>query len=315
MTLDTVCIGNAIIDAFLQLQDSDTHLSVDKQKKTLTVGYGEKILLSGCEFHLGGNACNVSVGLRRLGLTSSLMAEIAMDEFSAKILNGLRKEEVNTDYLIRNDGQSSFTVGINYQGERTLFVEHKKREHPFSLAGLSPRSLYLTSLGQKWEHVYKEVATFKREHPDVLLAFNPGSVQYKEGVEKFSFLFPLTDILFVNKDEAERIVGQTDSQDGLLTLLQEKGIKTVVITDGENGSRAIDETGKIVTQGIIPCNVVERTGAGDSFATAFLAARLQGEPVETALRAGAYNSSSVIEHIGSQPGLLTKEQMQEKIQL
>ena len=83
------------------------------------------------------------------------------------------------------------------------------------------------------------------------------------------------------------------------------GARSVVITDGKNGSSAIDEKGKIYSFGVLPANVVQKTGAGDAYTSGFLAAYTQGKDIEGAMRWGAANAASVIQEIGAQKGLLS----------
>lgn len=309
MQYHVITIGNAVIDAFLFLPENNTDLSFDRENNKLCVTSGKKILLEECIFVLGGNACNVAVGMSRLGLKSALLAEIGSDEFAQKILHGLNKEHVGVDLLIRGEGQSSFSLGINFQGERTLFIEHRDREHDFILTSLDATYFYLTSLGSKWEHVYKRMEDVLQSRPHQKLAFNPGSMQIKAGLPSFEYLLPFTSILFLNRDEAELLLGRKADTPELMSLFQKKGVKTVVITDGENGSMCLTESGEVLKQDMVKCTVVERTGAGDAFATGFLAAIISGKDEKEALFWGAKNASSVIEQIGSQKGLLTREKI------
>ena len=99
----------------------------------------------------------------------------------------------------------------------------------------------------------------------------------------------------------------------LLTQLKKLGPKIVVITDGKNGSYALDEKGKMLKQDCVQCKVVEKTGAGDSYTTGFLAAILQELPIKTAMAWGTLNAASVIGQIGAQAGLLRKEEMEKKL--
>lgn len=308
--LDVVTVGNAVLDVFLKLHEDNERISLDRNSHKLCVPYGEKIVVDQCTFMLGGNATNVAVGLRRLGLRSALMAEIGMDEFSAKILNILRKEEVVTDYIQRGEKESSMTIGINFQGERTLFVEHKEREHAFRFANLETSWIYLTSLGRRWHHVYQNVSDYLTSYSGTKLAFNPGSIQYQEGVESFSYLLPQTTILFVNKEEALRIVQKDQSVEELLHSLSELGAKIVVITDGKNGSYVFSN-GRIHYQESIPCRVVERTGAGDAYASGMLAGIIYGKSIPESMRWGAKNAAAVIEQIGAQQGLLSLQEIAE----
>lgn len=311
-TFDCIAVGNAVIDAFLTLSNLDRTVELDKTGKRLSLPYGAKIPVKDCEFLLGGNACNVSVGLRRAGYKTALFAELAKDEFSDKIVNGLKKEGVDISEVIRNDGQTSFSVSLNYKGERTIFSEHQERSHPFFFRQNSTRLMYLTSLGNRWTHVYQRAVQYISTHHDTVLAFNPGSPQFGDGVESFDFVLSQTTILFLNKEEAERIAKYTGECQDLLVRLQKKGPRIIVITDGPRGSYCVDERGSIYHKGALRVPNVERTGAGDAFATGFIAGYLQDKTIEQCLSWGTHNSASVIGSIGAQTGLLTDEELKNR---
>ena len=55
------------------------------------------------------------------------------------------------------------------------------------------------------------------------------------------------------------------------------------------------------------------TGAGDAYATGTLAGLIHGKPLEEAMRWGAANSASVVEQMGSTPGLLSLNKMEEML--
>lgn len=314
---DIVCVGDATIDAFLSIHDASLHCRLNEKDCELCIKYGEKIPVDSFKLSLGGIACNVSVGVSRMGLRSALCAEIGDDELSQKIVNDLKKENVNTELLLKTKGETaSLAVGINFKGERTLFVGHVKRKHNFSLDGISTRWLYLGGLGQEWEAPYKKVLDYVQKN-SVKLAFTPGSAQLEELNETAFEILKNTEVLLINNEEGELITKRLNEQENdpskILVQLQQLGLKIVVITDGKNGSSAIDKDGKIYNLGIFPCNVVEKTGAGDAYASGFLAAVLFGLSVEEAMRFGAVNAASVIEHVGAQKGLLGKEKIEEKL--
>jgi sugar/nucleoside kinase (ribokinase family) len=241
MHTSVLSVGNSIIDLFLQIHDEEKVVSIDESSNTIAFPRGAKILLDKSEPRLGGNAANVAVGLKRLGIQSALMAEIASDEFSEKIIHGLEDEGVDISHIIRSKGQTSLNIGINFHKERTLFTTHQKHDHLFTF-DIEADWIYLTSLGDSWKHVYEDVASRVRSKRS-RLAFNPGSVQYAAGVTSFSHLLPITDILFVNKEEATAIVGSHAHDLDLVRALVHKGVKTPVLTDGERGAYSIDESG------------------------------------------------------------------------
>jgi len=86
-----------------------------------------------------------------------------------------------------------------------------------------------------------------------------------------------------------------------------------VITDGENGSFATDQNGEVFTHGSIKTTIVEKTGAGDAYSSGFMAAILHGLSIKHAMRWGTLNAASVMEKVGAQNGLLTKEDMENKL--
>lgn len=320
---DAITIGSAKIDAFLSIHEAKTHLRFNKDTNELCVKSGEKIAVDKCAFLLGGNATNVAVGLSRLGYSSSICAEIGDDEFSQKIISSLKKEGVNTDFLKQSKGEAcSFSVILNFKGERTIFSEHVRRKHDFVLDNISAKWVYLTSIGEEWKDAYQKAVEFVKQ-TKCKLAFNPGTLQINAGVTNIADILTATNILFVNKEEAAQIVnyelrimnqGQNKEEiRRLLEMLHKLGTKIVVITDGENGSYAIDEKGEMFMHGTVSCKIVEKTGAGDAYSTGFLAATLHGLSIKDAMRWGALNSASVIEKVGAQAGLLHKNDMEKKL--
>lgn len=318
-SFDLVTVGNATIDLFLSIQDTNKHFRLDKETQELCVRYGDKALIDKVELLLGGNASNVAVGVSRLGFKSAILAEIGTDEFSQKIVNNLKNEGVNDSLLKRNEkAPSLISVIINFKVDRTIFVEDIEMEHNFDLNNLNVKWIYLTSLGKKWESTYKKVTEFCQQE-NAKLAFNPGTLQLDDDFNKISQTFQIAEVLFVNKEEAKTILnanGRTVSSEeikDLLLPLKNLGPKSVVITDGKNGSCSVNKQGEVFSYGIIESQAIERTGAGDSYAVGFLSAILAGQNFDTAMVWGTHNASSVVTKVGAQTGLLTKEQLEEKL--
>lgn len=320
---DVVCVGDAMVDAFLTIQDASIHCRLNEKDCELCIRYGEKIPVETCCFLLGGIACNVSVGLSRLGLRSTLIAEIGDDEFSAKIIKGLKAERVDTDHIAQTPGASaSFAIGINFKGERTLFVEHVKRAHEFAFDGLASQWIYLGGLGRQWKGAYERTLQFV-EKQNAKLTFTPGSQQLAEGVDSFIEVLRSTHALFVNLQEAARIMNQESGIRGegrntgfvkeSLKKIQTMGPRIVSITDGKNGSFAIDEQGKIYQMPLFPGDPIEKTGAGDAYTSGMVGALVLGLPVPEAMRFGAINAASVVARIGAQDGLLDRETIEVRL--
>ena len=104
---------------------------------------------------------------------------------------------------------------------------------------------------------------------------------------------PSVDYLFFATDD-----GDTPELRETMKQIKAKGPKLVITTLGEKGSIVYDGE-KYTTFGIIPCNVVDTMGAGDSFIAGFLKGILEEKPVEECMKMGAANSSVTLEYNGA----------------
>ncbi|HSW48018.1 MAG TPA: carbohydrate kinase family protein [Candidatus Saccharimonadales bacterium] len=319
---DVITIGEATIDAFMTLHDSSDKVQFDQKSGKLEFKHGEKINVEKYDFLLGGNAANVAVGLTRLGLNATLACEIGDDEFSIKIRNHLAQEKVERVLVTQSKGrQSNFSVIINFKGDRTIFNEDLKREHKFDYADVAAKYIYLTSMGEDWVRSYEDAVEFVKKHGGKI-AFNPGTHQLHNHTTLIHQVMKDTEIIFVNKEEAELILfnhysKRVDDSDhyikNLCQELQDLGPKIVVVTNGKEGSHVLDAEGNFQNQDLYPGKCIERTGAGDSFATGFLGAVLYGMDLATAMKWGAVNSASVVGVVGAEPGLLMKEEIEKRV--
>ncbi len=315
---DVVCIGNAKVDIFLQIHDTNKHFRLDLKTGELCIKSGDKATVDSADFMVGGNAANVSIGITRMGFKSSIVAEIGSDEFADKIINTLNSEKVSEKFLKKTQKASSFSVILNFKKERTIFEEHVEREHNFSFDNLYTQWIYLTSMGDKWHDAYKKTLDYVLAKK-VKLAFNPGSKQL-ENIDEIEEILKISEILFLNKEEAAKIcsVAVTNGDNfvrELILQIKNKGAKIVVITDGVNGSSLIDDQNNIISQKAIDANIVEKTGAGDAFASGFLSGVMSGVSFKDAMEWGSLNASSVISMVGAQRGLLTRDKLDEQLRI
>jgi sugar/nucleoside kinase (ribokinase family) len=322
--LDVLCVGDSVVDIFLKVPEKSPHFDLDKEKNQLLITLGEKIIIEKYIMEVGGNAANTAVGISRLGLNTGLCAEIGKDEFSQKILDRLKEENVNTDFLLQKATQkTSFSVILSYNGERTIFTEHVERDHDFNFNDLKTKFIYLTSLGKNWERAYEKILEYVEKNTDVKLAFNPGTLQIEKKDKLVMNIIEKTDYLFLNKEEAEvllygekldiKLADEKSFIKKLLFGLKSLGAKNIIITDSNNGSYIQDSSNKTFCLGILEEKIVEKTGAGDAYTSGFLAGIITGKSVEHAMIWGTINASSVILQIGAEEGLLTKQALEEKI--
>jgi len=312
MNLDLLTIGDASMDVFVTPTESETFCQINDKECFLSFSYGDKIPVKDLSFSVGGNAANNAVGTKRLGVGVAVIITLGDDEVGGQIVGKLLKEGVNCDYIYRQkDTPSNYSTAITVYGERTLFTY--KAPVNYQLPENFPKVpwIYLTSLGDDFEDVYKKVLEYMKENPGVKLAYNPGSRQIRAGVEKSLDILKVSYILYVNRKEAEIFAGMSETQGKekeLLDRLCSLGVKMPIVTDGANGAYVFYE-GKFYRSEILPVDSYERTGAGDSFGSGCVAALIKGKTIEEALMWGTVNSASVIGYAGAQRGLLKEDEI------
>lgn len=232
---------------------------------------GGKIPVEDLAWSLGGNAANVSVGLARLGIQTALATVFGDDDRGAWIKRELLKNNINLEFSLTKNQQSNLSVVTVVNGERTILSYHGGELEE------------IKNLPQaKWYYLTSGDFTV----PEGKIAFNPGL----RNLEKDLSVAQKAEILILNKEEQEKL--------GVF------GPKITVVTDGKNGAAVYENGKKILEKPALDVPVLETTGAGDAFASGFLAALFYEKNLETALDWGLKNSASVIQKVGAVDGLL-----------
>lgn len=312
MKTDILLVGDTSIDQFMLIDDASVSCDINHQHCRICFDFAGKIHVKEFRTSVAGNATNVAVGTATLGLKSTLYTETG-DDYNAELaIKTLRERGVNTEFVHTNKNTPSDIHPIAvFQGERTIFSYHEKRQYKMQNWGI-PKFLYYTSLSEGFESFHDELFEFVNNHPEIIFVLNPGTTQMRVGINKLREILPRLDILISNREEAIGIVGKEVGIDELHKELHAKGTKLTVITDSLNGASSYDGE-NIEKIGVCETDLVteDKTGAGDAFASAFVSAIHYGKTAKEALRWGSINSSYKISKIGSIEGLLNKEQIEE----
>ena len=314
---DLISIGDTTIDTFIQISDAEIVCDAHKERCKICFDFGQKIPVEKLIHLVAGNAANNAVGGKRLGLKTAIYTNIGDDSSGQDIAKRFLEEKVDSRYVINNAGmESNFSAVLNFKGDRTIFVYHQDWKYRLPELDRS-RWLYYTSVGASFSdsNLVEEVINYL-QRTGARLMYSPGTYQLKRGVKKYPQLLALAEVFNVNKEEAKKILGYQSDEvvnvKKLLKQLNDLGPKVVIITDGPQGVFATDGM-NFYQMDAFPATVLETTGAGDGFAIGVLAALFYGRDLTEALRWGSANSASVIEQIGPQAGLLTREKIQQKL--
>jgi sugar/nucleoside kinase (ribokinase family) len=292
-----ITLGTATLDFILKT----------KQK----LSFGTKVDIDEIFISLGGGALNAVTTFKNLNLDYLAYFRLGKDLIGQVILDKLKKEKIKSKIFF-HQGLSQFsTVVLNH--ERTIFVYRGLSEN-FSLGELNQIPVndyyYLTTANTEPKIFQEFLKRIKKKAK--LISLNPSK---KFLQSKFAEnCLRLVDILFLDENEAEIFLKRKLNPLKLGQEIYRKlGLKIFVLTLGNQGSLTFFEE-KIFQAGIFkPQKIVDTTGAGDAFGSAFFAKlvleqKINEKTIRKAILWGSANASANIEKLGAQIGILKKNE-------
>ncbi|MCL4358118.1 carbohydrate kinase family protein [Patescibacteria group bacterium] len=314
---DVISVGDIVTDVFIKLLDNQAKVINDEQgQRWLSMIFGTKLPYDTVETVKGvGNASNAAVAFARLGLNSAFVTNVGDDQIGRDMIDALHANKVDSRFVrINPDKVSNVHYVLRYDVERTILIKHEAYDYhwPHLRPNEVPNWIYFSSISEHALDYHDQIADWLDEHPEVKLAFQPGTFQIEAGVERLKRIYAKTTVLIVNREEAVSITGgDHNNYHDLLKRMHDLGAKIAVITDGPNGAVASDQR-EILKMPLYPdpAPPVDRTGAGDAFASTFVAALIKGNTIAGALQWAPINSMSVLQKVGAQAGLLSEHELE-----
>jgi len=251
----------------------------------------------------GGSAANTIVGLARLGCSTSIIGKIAEDDEGDLIEYNLAVNGVYTNNLIYSEsGSTGKCIGfVDKNGERCLYISPGVNDD-IKIGEINPLNImrckimhYTSFVGDSFN---TQIELLEKLSKETLLSFDPGMLYVEKGFDVLKPVLERTDILLINESEL-RLLCNNDYDDlkeltlGLLDL----GIDTVVVKQGSKGVFAINNSQECFVEAY-ECEVVDTTGAGDSFNSGFLYSFLKGYDLEKSCQIGNWVASKAIQGFG-----------------
>lgn len=309
-----LAIGDLVTDAFITLKEDQAEVSTSQDgKKKLSMEYGTKLPYENVDIvEAVGNSANAAVAFSRLGLRSGLMAYIGNDQAGKEALLYLESEKVDTSTISVQPGQkTNYHYVLKYGVDRTILVKYENYNYTWQDLKDEPDWIYLSMLSESAWDLHEQLLGYLEQHQNIKLAFQPGTFHLQWGKDKLAQIYKRCEVLVMNKEEAALVTEQpTDSVKSIVNSLHGLGAKIVVVTDGPDGAY-VSSGDKIsyVTNYPDPAPPLDRTGAGDAFASTIVGALALGLPLETAMLWAPINSMSVVQKLGAQEGLLTQKEI------
>lgn len=241
---------------------------------------------------VGGNAVNVAVHFARLGNRAAYFGAVADDADGRRIRARLAGERVDVAGLRSEPGVTAFTdIAFGERGERIFAFEEFG-----TCRGYQPNEADLSRL-------------VRMRHVHLGWLDDQGTLKARLAAAGVS----VSQDVSVNADPADlspaglaiAFASAPDAGDGaaeaLVRSLLAAGARLAVVMRGARGSIASDGRG-VAETGIVPvAEVIDSTGAGDTFIAAFLDAHLAGASLQASLAAGRDRAALTLGHFGGFP--------------
>lgn len=316
MVYDVITLGSNAVDVFVHTDQSEVIDIRTKHnvKEFISYPVGSKMLITKLIHNIGGNGVNTAVAFSRLGLRSAYLGKIGKDHNGKLIMDSLKKERI--DFIGSRGEEAGFSIILDSIGhDRTILAykgcNNNLRFNEINKSKLKTKWLYLSSMLGESLHTMQMTAKHARENR-IKVAFNPSATILEKHTKAAIDLLRFSDVLILNKEEAESLVGESTVEVNIKKLLV-YGPSIIVVTDGKNGVTAFKDKYFHHMPADKHITVVESTGAGDAFASTFVAGLIMNKPFDYCLRMGVNNAESVIQHHGAQNLLLNKKKLFETV--
>lgn len=330
MKYDVVTIGTATRDVFLQSRLFRVFKDPRHLKKIgLPTGeaqcfaLGAKIEVEHPVLTVGGGAANSAVTFARQGLKTAAIVGIGNDANGKAAADELKKEKTAVFPVYDKKDMTGYSVIlISPNGERTILhyrgASRAVRGAETIFKKIRANWIYISPGGISLAAMQKIMRHFKKNKTKI--AMNPSKSYLVDRGVKLKNLLKNLDVVIVNREEAAYFTG-ADYKDErkIFKKLDELVPGIAVMTDGPRGVSVSD--GKNIYKAGIFKNkkIVDRTGAGDAFGSGFVAGLIKrqetsnkqqvfsAEDIKYAIRLGSANATSVVEQIGAEEGILTRQ--------
>jgi sugar/nucleoside kinase (ribokinase family) len=290
-----LCIGDVMLDVITKIavMPDQIRYGSDTPSKIST--------------HGGGAAGNVASWLTRTNAEATIVGHVGDDAAGNALMSEFDSLGVHHENLMVDNGSSGVVVVlVDPTGERTMFPDNGANSglHIGDLPDLTGfDAVYLSGYSPldplSRPGVLEMISVIKDAR--IPIYFDPASVggMMEAPIEDVKSWIRLADVILLNEEEAIYLTGETDSEKALELLLQE--CETVIIKRGSQGAIGKSRGSILVTVPALSTEVIDTTGAGDSFAAGFIASYVTSKNMQHSLEAGAKVAARCVAIVGARP--------------
>ncbi len=267
--------------------------------------------------YYGGAACNVAVGVAKLGVNSEIISCVGTDMKSSGYSNYLKNFGIITSGVFHSEEEETPKAWIftdKNHNQMTFFLWGAAKHYSeIAVPAFDGNIVHLATGDAKYnvkcaEYLDNLKKDENNKNNNILISFDPGQDLPQYTKEDMIKMIDCVDFMFMNHYEYERVLNLIDKD---LKYLTNK-IPVLVITYGKDGSIIYSKNNKIDIPAY-PTNAIDPTGAGDSYRAGFLTAYLKGNDLYNCGRVASCMASFVVEKVGCQTNLPTWDELLERL--
>jgi sugar/nucleoside kinase (ribokinase family) len=274
---------------------------------------GTEVLAEDCELTLGSASAIFAAGIAKLGCAITFVSQVGKDSFGDFCVAALRDAGISTKHVQRKAGEKTgVTIALSNTRDRALIT------FPGAIASFSAKDCD-TSLMIGHQHLHLTSYYLQRglkpsfpalfshaKSAGLTTSFDPNTDPSQKWSRSIESVLKYVDVLFVNEREAKALTGRTNKREALKALGQL--VPCAVVKQGPKGAVAIQNDEVVAGPGF-KVEVLDTTGAGDSFAAGFVSAYVRRSPLAECLRVANACGALSTRKLGGTPGQPTKAEL------
>ena len=273
--LDVLTVGEMVVD-FISAEKTDTLSNATTFRR-----------------YLGGSPANIAVYVSKLGGRSAVIAKTGIGAFGKFLKSELQRHGVVTDYLQMDHRTNTTVIFVSSTATTPDFEEFRIGDYLLESKEIPEEAIdrakvvHSSTFALSREPCRSAVIECFRRAREMgkIVSLDPNYSRrvwpdYKEALGVIREAYKHVNVTKPSADDARRVFGPDHEPEQYIEMFHDLGPETVIFTMGGEGN-LVSEGGKITAH--VPTrdvDVVDATGAGDSFWAGFLTALLDGNGVE-----------------------------------
>ncbi len=307
--LDVVTFGSASRDIFVE-----TNKSVQEKgfltKEGIYLSLGSKIDIKDIHSFSGGGGTNSSFTFANMGFKTAYYGAVGKDYYGEEILKELKDKKITSFIYKDKVKKTNQSIVLNIKDKDRTILVYRGASENLKLEKLPPSKLiYIAPLSGKASFLFEKII----KNTNAKVASNLGNSQLS--LPRIREIIKKIDILILNQEEASILTKESyKNEKKIIDKIRSFYNGVFVMTKGPMGSLVIKDK-KAYRAGIINKKVVDRTGAGDAFGSAFVSEYIRSNDIVKSIQLATANSASIMGKWGAKEGLLKKGDKFKKIKV